>query len=143
MLLTLPALLLSADGSYVTYRAVEARLAQTPIIAHGGWQYPRTNTPDSMAPRPDAPVYSLIRPAAAPQAPATAGGARYYSIHRQAGRTPDTPNLPEPVYLDALPVQLDSIPTGEDLATPPTTPQFFRDAQGRLRPFNSSEDPQE
>lgn len=67
-------------------------------------------------------------------APATPGGARYYSIHRQAGREPDTPRLPEPVYLDALPVELNTLPDSQDLAAPPPTPTLMRDAQGRIRP---------
>ena len=119
-----------------------------PIIPHGGWTYPRggvpaatdleaTPAPDPLAPRPDAPIFRLN---SATQPPATPGGARYYSIHRQAGRQPDAPVLPAPVYLDALPVQLDNLPAGDDLAAPPPPPEVLRDANGRLRPVPSSDD---
>ncbi len=122
------------------------------LIPHGGWSYPRysAETPieaviapttaapasDPMAPRPDALVFR-VRPATetSDQPAATEGGARYYSIHRQAGRTPDTPRLPEPVYLDALPVELNNLPDTQDLAEPPPPPALARDAQGRLRPL--------
>jgi len=136
------------------------------LTPHGGWTYPRgarqdalltsSNTPeitiDPMAPRGDAPIFRIQEVANAQNVPAVsnmdnkstsapvAGGARYYSIHRQAGRQPDAPVLPAPVYLDALPVQLDAIPSGDDLATPPAPPELFRDAQGRLRPVPFSDD---
>lgn len=130
-------------------------VASTPterLIPHGGWAYPRMNREapietapaslqdapvhDPMAPRPDAPVYRIQSQTAPEGQPAaTAGGSRYYSIHRQAGRTPDTPRLPEPVYLDALPVEMTTLPDTQDLAEPPPPPAIVRDAQGRLRPL--------
>lgn len=107
---------------------------------------------DPMAPRRDAPIFRLQRPnaeAAAPQpsiqpelqaapqprviAGAAGQGSRYYSLHRQAGRQPDSVPTPPPVYLDALPVQLDETPSSGDLAAPPEPPSMYRDAQGRVR----------
>ncbi|MBD7941827.1 hypothetical protein [Brevundimonas guildfordensis] len=114
---------------------------------------------DPLAPRRDALIFQLQRntpqppaasapaapetptpqqpPQAAPQpargdAP-TQSGARYYSVHRQAGRQPDATPLPAPNYLDALPVELDQPIASDDLAQPPEAPAVMRDAQGRLR----------
>lgn len=122
-----------------------------------------------MAPRRDAPIFRLQRPApattvepqaqaqpqpqpqsqagAAPQpapaaaAPGDQGGARYYSVHRQAGRQPDATPLPAPVYLDALPVELTSTPASTDLAEPPAAPNLIRNANGRLQALPANEDP--
>jgi len=112
-----------------------------------------------MAPRRDAPIFRLQRPAPAepaqPQAqaavstapaspaiaPAADGGARYYSVHRQAGRQPDATPLPAPVYLDALPVELTSTPASTDLAEPPAAPNLIRNANGRLQALPANEDP--
>jgi hypothetical protein len=102
-----------------------------------------------MAPRRDAPIFRLQRPApsepAQPQAqaaaPAADGGARYYSVHRQAGRQPDATPLPAPVYLDALPVELSSTPASTDLAEPPAAPNLIRNANGRLQALPANEDP--
>lgn len=112
---------------------------------------------DPMAPRRDAPIFRLqgrARPtqaAAAPPAseapppPATDApaprqqGARYYSVHRQAGRQPDPTALPEPVWLDRMPVQLDATPQSEDLAGPPDAPQMMRGSDGKLRPVQGAQ----
>jgi len=123
-----------------------------------------------MAPRRDAPIFQLQRntpqpPAATPapapapaqgQAPATPaaptpqpasndapsqGSARYYSVHRQAGRQPDATPLPAPNYLDAMPVELNETPSSDDLAQPPEPPAVMRDAQGRLRAAPLADDP--
>lgn len=119
---------------------------------------------DPMAPRRDAPIFRLQRPStqaeAAPavqaqaqaqaqpsqpmpaaDAPAAQGGARYYSVHRQAGRQPDATPLPAPVYLDALPVELTSAPASTDLAEPPAAPNLIRNANGRLQALPANEDP--
>lgn len=126
---------------------------------------------DPMAPRRDAPIFRLQRPsaqpapapaqAAQPQAQAQAqpqtpadvqpapaadaqsaqGGARYYSVHRQAGRQPDATPLPAPVYLDALPVDLTSMPASTDLAEPPPAPNLIRNANGRIQALPATEDP--
>ncbi|AYG95188.1 hypothetical protein D8I30_08340 [Brevundimonas naejangsanensis] len=126
---------------------------------------------DPMAPRRDALIFQLQgrapappasppaehetaaaaeRPAphpapveAAPQgAPAYgAGGARYYSVHRQAGRRPDATPIPAPAYLDALPVELDQPPASPDLAEPPAAPTLIRDAAGRLKAAPPADDP--
>ncbi|HEY1073589.1 MAG TPA: hypothetical protein VGE49_11770, partial [Brevundimonas sp.] len=112
---------------------------------------------DPMAPRRDAPIFRLQRPStqaeAAPtvqaeaqpqpaaEAPSAPGGARYYSVHRQAGRQPDATPLPAPVYLDALPVELTSAPASTDLAEPPAAPNLIRNANGRLQALPANEDP--
>lgn len=107
---------------------------------------------DPNAPRPDALIWSVGQPqpaqpqpapaqvqtrAPAPPPPArtesTAGGARYYSVHRQNGRQPDRAVLPEPVYLDALPVELDETPTSPSMAEPPGPPQLVRNPDGTVR----------
>lgn len=101
---------------------------------------------DPMAPRRDAPIFRLGAAAApvdseqaAPQpvrqAAAISGSqARYYSLHRQNGRQPDAIAMPAPVYLDALPVELERAPQSEDLAEPPAAPTVLRDSNGRVRP---------
>ncbi|MNT31869.1 hypothetical protein D3C72_1677240 [compost metagenome] len=115
-----------------------------------------------MAPRRDAPIFRLQRPAPAEVAapvqaeaqPATApaaraaiaeapaqSGARYYSVHRQAGRQPDATPIPAPVYLDALPVDLTSVPASTDLAEPPAAPNLIRNANGRLQALPDNQDP--
>lgn len=86
---------------------------------------------DPMAPRPDARIFQPA-PASAPQqqaalpvsAEAGPSRARYYSVHRDAGRQPDRTPLPEPVYFDSVSV---------DLAEPPALEPPLRDAQGRRR----------
>ena len=111
----------------------QTSLPQTPVAS------PRTQPPppadDPMAPRADAPIWSLMgsertaaAPAARPPAPqpvdgADRDGARYYSVHRQAGRSPDPTTLPAPFFLDSTPV---------DLAEPPPPPTLMR--QGGLAP---------
>lgn len=97
---------------------------------------------DPMAPRRDARIFQMQRgptegqeqaalPAATQQAPSSeasvqAGqsGARYYSVHRDAGHRPDPTALPEPVYFDSVTL---------DLAEPPENEPRTRDAQGRRR----------
>lgn len=112
------------------------------------------NTPQPAAPAPapaPAPPAPNATPAAQPapqpapqpvsdDAPAQ-GGARYYSVHRQAGRQPDATPLPAPNYLDALPVELDQPIASDDLAQPPEAPAVMRDAQGRLRAAPMADDP--
>lgn len=106
---------------------------------------------DPMAPRRDAPIFRLQPqgPAAAPQgssaqadepptqayaqaAPASPGqqGARYYSVHRDAGRQPDPTVMPEPVFFDSVTL---------DLAEPPATEPLMRDPQGRRRAIANAE----
>ncbi len=106
---------------------------------------------DPMAPRRDAPIFRLQQPGGAPApqaaadmaqpapqtyaqaAPAPSGqqGARYYSLHRDAGHAPDPTVMPEPVYFDSVTL---------DLAEPPANEAPTRDAQGRRRPA-ANEDP--
>lgn len=62
--------------------------------------------------------------ATAPVAAPAPQGARYYSVHRDAGRQPDPTVIPEPVFFDSVTL---------DLAEPPATEPLMRDAQGRRR----------
>ncbi|MDP3378131.1 MAG: hypothetical protein Q8S53_07175 [Brevundimonas sp.] len=110
---------------------------------------------DPNAPRPDALIWSVGQPQPAqsqptqpqpaaqprpqpsvqlqPQTERSADGARYYSVHRQNGRQPDRAVLPEQVYLDALPVQMDQTPTSPNMAEPPGPPQLVRNPDGTVR----------
>lgn len=109
---------------------------------------------DPMAPRRDAPIYRLQRPqagapldaaavAASGQAAQTpvAGdnSARYYSVHRQAGRHPDAIPAPQQTYLDAMPVQMAQTPQSSDLAQPDGPPALIRNANGALRAVPQTE----
>ncbi|MRL70230.1 hypothetical protein [Brevundimonas sp. SPF441] len=109
---------------------------------------------DPMAPRRDAPIYRLQRPqagapldaaavAASGQATQTpvAGdnSARYYSVHRQAGRHPDAIPAPQQTYLDAMPVQMAQTPQSSDLAQPDGPPALIRNANGALRAVPQTE----
>ncbi|MBX9614072.1 MAG: hypothetical protein K2X25_00610 [Caulobacteraceae bacterium] len=103
---------------------------------------------DPMAPRRDAPIFRLQpqgpgaatgTPTAAGEAPGrdgpgvgtpTAQGARYYSVHRDAGRQPDPTVIPDPVFFDSVTL---------DLAEPPQTEPLMRDAQGRRRPVANAD----
>lgn len=60
-------------------------------------------------------------------------GARYYSVHRQNGRTPDELVMPEPTYVDALAITMNQTPASQDLAQPDQGPTLIRDNQGRVR----------
>lgn len=109
---------------------------------------------DPMAPRRDAPIYRLQRPQAgapldaaavaasgqaAPTSPAGDNSARYYSVHRQAGRHPDAIPAPQQTYLDALPVQMAQTPQSSDLAQPDGPPALIRNANGALRAVPQTE----
>ncbi|RZJ16523.1 MAG: hypothetical protein EON91_12975 [Brevundimonas sp.] len=115
-----------------------------------------------MAPRRDAPIFRLSpgaqgasAPAVQPvaqtvtqpltQAPGVATApsgqaARYYSVHRQAGRQPDAVAMPQPLYLDALPVELTQAPASRDLAEPGGPPTLLRGADGRVQPMTPTTD---
>jgi hypothetical protein len=124
---------------------------------------------DPMAPRRDAPIFRLQRTAPPPEsvaeAPAAAQqgqpaaprlrpvaevtntgerppqqGARYYSVHRQNGRQPDTLTMPEPTYVDALAITMTQTPASQDLAEPEQGPTLIRDSQGRNRPVPAASD---
>ncbi|WGM30243.1 hypothetical protein [Brevundimonas sp. NIBR11] len=70
------------------------------------------------------------------QAPVQSGqpGARYYSVHRDAGHRPDPTTLPEPVYFDSVSVDLAAQQQPADDEVP------ARDARGRRRVV-ANEDP--
>ena len=109
---------------------------------------------DPMAPRRDAPIYRLQRPQAgapldaaavaasgqaAPTPTAGDNSARYYSVHRQAGRHPDAIQAPQQTYLDALPVEMTQTPRSNDLAQPDGPPALIRNANGSLRAVPQTE----
>lgn len=109
---------------------------------------------DPMAPRRDAPIYRLQRPQAgapldaaavavsgqaAQTPPAGDNSARYYSVHRQAGRHPDAIPAPQQTYLDAMPVQMAQTPQSSDLAQPDGPPALIRNANGVLRAVPQTE----
>ena len=109
---------------------------------------------DPRAPRRDAPIYRLQRPQAgvpldgaavaanqqaAQIAPTGDSSARYYSVHRQAGRHPDAIQAPQQTYLDALPVEMTQTPRSNDLAQPDGPPALIRNANGSLRAVPQTE----
>ena len=112
-----------------------------------------TDIADPMAPRSDAPIFRLRSqgPAAAPVQPETEAApiqqppaqtspipstvsgqapARYYSVHRAAGRQPDATVMPDPVFFDSVAL---------DLAAPPEIEPPRRDAQGRRVPVPNAD----
>lgn len=94
---------------------------------------PSAPSPATAAPQPQA--QTQVQPQAQPQPlqAAPQEGARYYSVHRQAGRQPDATPLPPAVYLDGLPVELTTPPASTDLAEPPAQPALIRNSNGRLQ----------
>lgn len=118
---------------------------------------PQADAPgDPMAPRRDAPIFRLTQASMAAAAPAatppvqTAAvqaeasplasvpsavpqGARFYSVHRQAGHRPDPIPQAQPVYLDALPVEMSQTPSSADLAQPDGPPALIRNRDGLVR----------
>ena len=130
---------------------------------------------DPMAPRRDAPIFQMGRraepsapeapsampgpqaPAVVPQGPseqpsayqpapvASSGGARYYSVHRDAGRHPDPVAMPQPTVVTLM-AGSESTATapgsgGVDLAEPQAPPALIRDVNGNLRAAPQVEDP--
>lgn len=101
------------------------------------------------APRPTASETSGSNPAPAPQPLLQTGaqpqlvqaalssapvlGARFYSVHRQAGRKPDPIAPAQPIYLDALPVEMTQTPSSADLARPDGPPALLRNSDGTVR----------
>ncbi len=85
---------------------------------------------DAETPQPRRVATVQANPADRPPAQ----GARYYSVHRQHGRTPDALDMPAPTYVDALTVTgLPETIASQDLAQPEPAPTMIRDAQGRVR----------
>jgi hypothetical protein len=91
----------------------------------------QTQAPAETAPAPSAPVPQAST-AQAPVQTGTTGQAqaRYYSVHRAAGRQPDPTVMPDPVFFDSVAM---------DLAAPPETEPPRRDAQGRLIPVANAD----
>jgi len=116
---------------------------------------PTPQPADPMAPRRDAPIFRMQAAAAPPSAApapsppptyAAAGqpardSARYYSVHRAAGRQPDATAMPTSVYLDHAPLNLTDTPTSADLAEPPAAPAVTRTVNGRAQVVTPNEDP--
>jgi len=150
------ALIFQLGGSAPVAPAILPDTSVAPVQAPATDTVPAEHDPN--APRRDAPIFRLQNPATAPASDGTApaqpsadatnppvpaasaGGARYYSVHRQAGRQPDPPQRPEPVYLDALPIDLTTPVSSDDLAAPPEAPQLVRDAKGRVRTVADPDD---
>lgn len=129
-------------------------------------EVPEFDPADPMAPRRDAPIFRMQQPgqpaaqplpqdprteAPRPQQPVQQTAsvntgqptqtARYYSVHRPAGRQPDPVALPDQVTLDEL--QLTEAPTSADLAEPQAPPTLMRTADGRMVPVpGQDQDPQ-
>ncbi len=135
---------------------------QTPVQAPPQAEAASEPAFDPMAPRRDAPIFRLQRQTAAETAPqaetetksgakaetqsasaappamvqaalAPVQGARFYSVHRQAGRQPDRINTVQPIYLDALPVEMTQTPSSADLAQPDGPPALQRNSDGTVR----------
>ncbi len=97
-------------------------------------QAPQPQAPQPQAAQPQpAPAQAQTRAPAPARAEPSSQGARYYSVHRQNGRQPDRAVLPEQVYLDALPIQMDQTPTSPNMAEPPGPPQQVRNPDGTVR----------
>ncbi|MGQ3040553.1 MAG: hypothetical protein ACT6RD_02115 [Brevundimonas sp.] len=148
--------------------------APAPATVTGpGWASPQpvlagSPVADPMAPRRDAPIFSIAGAQPQPQAqPATAAptqqgqpqgqpqpqvqqtasaegpprsGPRYYSVHRAAGHQPDPTAMPESVYA-VIPegAFLDAART--DLAEPPPPPVQTRTINGRVQAINQGDNP--
>lgn len=115
--------------------------APAPVAAQPMAESAPVNDPN--APRRDAPIFRIQQQGVAPTAdagqaapqtyaqaaPAAAQpGARYYSVHRDAGHAPDPTVMPEPVFFDSVTL---------DLAQPPEQELPTRDALGRRRPVQN------
>lgn len=82
-------------------------------------------------PRPQNGAQPQIVQTALSSAPVL--GARFYSVHRQAGRKPDPIAPTQPIYLDALPVEMTQTPSSADLARPDGPPALLRNSDGTVR----------
>ena len=59
--------------------------------------------------------------------------------HRQAGRQPDPIQAVQPLYLDALPVEMTQTPSSTDLAQPDAPPALLRNSDGTVRAMPQTE----
>jgi hypothetical protein len=91
--------------------------------------------PSSPAPAAHIATQIAVQPeiVQAALSPAPVLGARFYSVHRQAGRKPDPIAAVQPVYLDALPVEMTQTPSSADLAQPDGPPALLRNSDGTVR----------
>ena len=102
--------------------------ASSPDVAAEA-QSPEAPASEASEPQPTAQASAQTPPPPARSRAEHEDSARYYSVHRQAGRRPDPTPIPDPVYLDFAPV---------DLAEPPPAPVIAR--QNGLAP-SVAEDP--
>lgn len=146
---------MQAEPAPIPQQAAQAEPQPAPQTAVQPARQPaQAAVADPMAPRRDAPIYRLQRPQAgapldaaavaasgqaAPTPTAGDNSARYYSVHRQAGRHPDAIPAPQQTYLDALPVQMAQTPQSSDLAQPDGPPALIRNANGALRAVPQTE----
>lgn len=110
-----PIFRLRPQGTAPTTAPTEAAPSTSAPVA------PVQQTPVQQAPVQQAPVQT----SATGQAPA-----RYYSVHREAGRQPDPTVMPDPVFFDSVAL---------DLAEPPEFEPPRRDAQGRRIPVANAD----
>ena len=99
-----------------------------------------TSAPTSA--NPDAPVAAqppMVQTALAAPTSAPVLGARFYSVHRQAGRQPDPIQAVQPIYLDGLPVEMTATPSSTDLARPDGPPALLRNSDGTIRAMPQTE----
>ncbi|MEQ7154831.1 hypothetical protein [Brevundimonas aurifodinae] len=114
----------SADGDPIAPRrdAPIFRLQSQRAAADGAAVQPPRETTEA-APVQLSPAPTMAPASGQPQA-------RYYSVHRAAGRQPDPTVIPEPVFFDSVAL---------DLAAPPDIQQPTRDAQGRRAPVPNAD----
>ncbi len=96
----------------------------------------------STSANPDAPVAAqprTVQTALATTPPPPVLGARFYSVHRQAGRQPDPIQAVQPIYLDGLPVEMTATPSSTDLARPDGPPALLRNSDGTVRAMPQTE----
>jgi hypothetical protein len=124
---------------------------QVPVAAETTAGAPPPASADPMAPRRDALIFRMGSAASPPAASAPAAeaprqlaqaaplrpdaparqGARYYSVHREAGHQPDPMTLPESVFIGG----------SADLAEPPPAPVVQRTVNGRAQAVVPNQDP--
>ncbi|GAA0609867.1 hypothetical protein GCM10009422_00810 [Brevundimonas kwangchunensis] len=115
-----------------------------PIFHMQGARADAAQTPAPPSPRAEAREAARTEPEPRPRAVALVEhnpsdrpapqGARYYSVHRQNGQTPDAIAMPQSTYVDALTItNIPETTAGQDLAQPVEPPAMIRDAQGRVR----------
>lgn len=161
-----------AGGMPATSQPAPAPQAPSPVVSGPAWASPQpamtgATVADPMAPRRDAPIFSIQAARDAGQTPTSQvptpqppsqpmaqgssqfptvqaapprEGARYYSVHRQAGREPDPAEIPDSVYA-VIPEGAFLDAARPDLADPPPAPLATRNINGRIQAMNRGDDP--